>query len=144
MEYFLGSLLTILTLIFAAKVFSKAIARSNPIKISYTQSYIHDLVGPLQPSESFIVLSRPMSSQAQKHQDRVNIRVLFVDGKAYWIRDNQFMVAEAENGAVISNTTTTVDTMAMNSVELDKMSFIVAKLTEGKNSDSGNTGNPQL
>ena len=30
--------------------------------------------------------------------------------------------------------------MAMDKVELDKMFFIVQKLTEGKNNDSGNPG----
>jgi hypothetical protein len=139
MEYFLGSLLTILILMFAVKLLSKDIPKNDPIKITYTQSYTHDLISPLLPPGGFTGPYKPLESQAQKHQDKTNIRVLFVDDKAYWISNNQFLVAEAENGIVINDTATAVDIMAMDSVELDKMSFIVSKLTEGKNNDSGNS-----
>lgn len=140
MEYFLGSLLTILTLIFAARVLSKDVSKNDPIKISYSQSYTHDLISPLLPPGGFTEAYKPLESQAQKHQDKTNIRVLFVDGKAYWINNNQFLVADAENGMVVNDTTAAVDIMGMDSVELDKMSFIVSKLTEGKNNDSWNSG----
>jgi hypothetical protein len=140
MEYFLGSLLTILTLMFAIKLLSKETSKSDPIQISYSQSYTHDLISPLLPPGGFTGPYKPLESQAQKHQDKTNLRVLFVDGKAYWINNNQFLVAEAENGMVINDTTTAVDIMGMDSVELDKMSFIVSKLTEGKNNDSWNSG----
>ena len=69
---------------------------------------------------------------------------MFVDDRAYWIKDNQFMVAETENGMVVNDTSARVDTMAMDSVELDKMVFIVGKLTEGINNDRGDSGNPKF
>lgn len=144
MEYFLGALLTILTFIFAAKLVSKKVDNYKVPSISYTQSYTHDLISPLLPPGGLTGAYKPLVSQAQKHQDKTNVRVLFVDDKAYWIKDNQFMVAETENGMVVNDTSTRVDTMAMDSVELDKMVFIVGKLTEGINNDSGDSGNPKF
>jgi hypothetical protein len=143
-EYFLGALITILTLIFAAKVFSKKTDEYNVPSISYTQSYTHDLISPLLPSGGLTGAFKPLVSQAQKHQDKTNVKVLFVDGKAYWISNNQFLVAETEGGMVINDTATRVDTMAMDSVELDKMVFIVDKLTEGINNDRGDSGYPKF
>lgn len=144
MEYFLGSLLTILTIIFVGKVLSKNVEKYKVPAISYTQSYTHDLISPLLPPGGFTGAFKPLVSQAQKHQDKSNVRVLFVDDKAYWINNNQFMVAETEDGMVINDTATAVDTMGMNGVELDKMVFIVDKLTEGINNDSGDSGHPKF
>lgn len=144
MEYFLGSLLTILTIMFALKVLGKNSAEYEVPSISYTQSYTHDLISPLLPPGGLTGAFKPLVSQAQKHQDKQNVRVIFVDGKAYWINNNQFLVADAENGMVINDTATAVDTMAMDSVELDKMVFIVDKLTEGINNDRGDSGYPKF
>jgi hypothetical protein len=123
---------------------SKKVDNYKVPSISYTQSYTHDLISPLLPPGGLTGAYKPLVSQAQKHQDKTNVRVLFVDDKAYWIKDNQFMVAETENGMVVNDTSTRVDTMAMDSVELDKMVFIVGKLTEGINNDSGDSGNPKF
>jgi hypothetical protein len=143
-EYFLGSLLTILTLIFASKVFSKKTEEYKVSPIAYTQSYAHDLISPLMPPGGLTGAYKPLVSQAQSHQDKTNVRVIFVDNKAYWISNNQFLVADAENGMVVNDTATRVDTMAMDSVELDKMVFIVDKLTEGKQNDSRDSGYTQF
>jgi hypothetical protein len=144
MEYFLGALLTILTFIFAVRLLSKDVDKHTSPPIRYTQSHTHDLISPLLPPGGLTGAYKPLVSQAQKHQDKTNIRVLFVDDKAYWIKDNQFMVAETEDGMVVNDTSTRVDTMAMDSVELDKMVFIVDKLTEGISNDSGDPGNPKF
>jgi hypothetical protein len=144
MEYFLGALLTILTFIFAVRLLSKDVDKHTAPPIRYTQSHTHDLISPLLPPGGLTGAYKPLVSQAQKHQDKTNIRVLFVDDKAYWIKDNQFMVAETEDGMVVNDTSTRVDTMAMDSVELDKMVFIVDKLTEGISNDRGDSGNPKF
>jgi hypothetical protein len=144
MEYFLGALLTILTFIFAVRLLSKNVDKHRAPSITYTQSYTHDLIRPLLPPGGLTGAYKPLVSQAQKHQDKTNIRILFVDDRAYWIKDNQFMVAETENGMVVNDTSARVDTMAMDSVELDKMVFIVGKLTEGINNDRGDSGNPKF
>lgn len=144
MEYFLGSLITILTLIIASKLFSTKIKETSVKRIVYTQSYIYDLIGPLLPSGGFLEAYKTSTTQSRLHQDQLNVRVLFVEGKAYWIKDNQFFTATAINGMVVEETISKVDIMGMDKVELEKMVFIVDKLTEGKSNDSGNPGHPKF
>lgn len=144
MEYFLGSLVTILTMIFAVKILSKNVDDYKIPPISYTQSYAYDLIGPLLPPGGLTGAYKPLVSQSQKYEEKYNVRVLFVEDKAYWISNNKFMVAEAENGVVVNDTAKAVDTMGMDSVELSKMIFIVDKLTEGINNDSGDSGYPKF
>jgi hypothetical protein len=56
-----------------------------------------------------------------------------VESQAYWIRSNVFYTADLnEMGLVDFDSARPVDTMTMSKVQLDKMSFIVEKLTEGK------------
>ena len=69
------------------------------------------------------------------------IKVLILDGSAYWIKDNNFYTASVDqSGTVDKETTRIVDIMTMTSVELDKMLFIMDKLREGLDNDSGSTG----
>ena len=64
-----------------------------------------------------------------------------MDEQAYWIKDNVFYTADMDGDYVDKDTTRRVDTMAMNTVQLDKMMFIVDKLREGNLNDSGGTRN---
>jgi hypothetical protein len=73
---------------------------------------------------------RMADTQMSKHYKQSEVRVLFVDNKAYWISNNSFYSADLEDGIVNQNTTKVVDIMGMDKVELDKMSFIVEMLTE--------------
>lgn len=68
------------------------------------------------------------------------VRIAILDGTAYWISNNSVMMASIdENGFVDKESAKPIDTMGMDRVELDKLSFIVERLTEGNNDDSGNT-----
>lgn len=69
-------------------------------------------------------------TQMSKHNKQTEVRVLFLENKAYWIANNSFYSADLEDGTVNQNTAKVVDIMAMDKVELDKMSFIVEMLTE--------------
>ena len=65
-----------------------------------------------------------------------------MDSKAYWIKDNVFYSADmAPDGTVDKDTTQKVDTFSLNKVQLDKMVFIVDRLTEGLDDDSRYSGN---
>jgi hypothetical protein len=72
----------------------------------------------------------------QKNQQRM----IFTEDKAYWIKDNAFYEAKVVDGEIDKENAKVVDTMAMDKVELDKMIFIVEKLTEGIKNDFGNPG----
>jgi hypothetical protein len=81
------------------------------------------------------------NSQSKVYNEKTNIRVIIMDDVAYWIKDNIFYMANMVNGFVDKDTTRTVDTMAMDKVQLDKMLFIMDRLREGKRDDSSGTGN---
>ena len=63
-----------------------------------------------------------------------------MDNQAYWIKDNVFYTANMIGDNVDKDTTRTVDTMAMNRVQLDKMMFIIDRLREEALDDSGSSG----
>ena len=85
-----------------------------------------------------------LETQAFKHNDKQTIRVVIHDNTAYWMQNNQFLSANVVDGMVDQETAKPVDTMSMSEVELDKISFIVEKLTEGQKNDRGNSGNTKL
>ena len=111
------------------------------MRIRYSQSHIFNLIGGLiltQESSAF----RPLPPrQSSKYEDSINIRVIFLDSQAYWIRDNTFYMADMADGVIDKETTRTVDIMGMDEVQLKKASYIVDKLTEGIQNDYGGSGN---
>ena len=106
----------------------------------YSQSHIFELVKPLLPLVS--LLERPpVKRQSTVHEDRTHVRVIILDNQAYWIRDNMFYMADIFQNDIQKDTARVVDTIGMDKVQLDKMLFIMDQLREGKNNDSGSTGN---
>lgn len=129
MEYFLGSVVTLATLFILGKLFKNKI---EPVgqTLRYSQSHIHSLLAPVLPTNK--QLRKPLVSQATEHNKKNSIRILFVDGLAYWIAQNKFFVADIVDGLIDHENARVVDTMAMDKVQLDKMVFIVDQLTEGR------------
>lgn len=83
-------------------------------------------------------------TQSKRHFENSTMRVLFIEDKAYWIKNNALYVAEIRDGEVDESSAIQVDTMAMNKVELDKTIFIVEKLREGLTNDFGYPGDTKL
>ena len=52
-----------------------------------------------------------------------------------------FYMADIFQNDIQKDTARVVDTIGMDKVQLDKMLFIMDQLREGKNNDSGSTGN---
>lgn len=80
-------------------------------------------------------------SQSKNRQQETNIRVIIVDEKAYWIKDNIFYKAPLINNLVDKDSAEKVDTSDMDRVQLDQMLFILDKLREGISDDSRGSGN---
>jgi hypothetical protein len=130
MEYVVGSIITLAT-IFVARIFYNATVNKEPIfKIRHTQSYVFNLIRP--GAILFNFEEEPLVTQSIKHYQKNNVRILVVENKAYWIKDNAFYVANMIDGYVDTESAEIVDTIGMDKVELDKMMFIVEKLTEGR------------
>lgn len=129
MEYFLGSLITLLIMSYFGK--RSATILSKPTKkINYSQSYIDNLISQ-KILEDFLPKTKK-KTQSSEHNKKTEIRVLIVEGEAYWIVEQTLYVAKLINGIVDNETAKKVDTMTMNTVQLEKTQFIVQKLTEGK------------
>ena len=82
-----------------------------------------------------------MITQSSKHEEKVNIKVVIFDNKAYFVKDGTFYCAEMDGKNIDSSTATLVDTIGMDKIQLDKMLFIMDQLRDGKTDDSGSSGN---
>ncbi len=142
MEYVLGSLVTAFLLFVFNKIINTKGRKAVPAPTMPSQSYVFRLIQPALPILN-ILSKKKMKTQATNHIDSLYVRVIIIDEKAYWIKDNSFFVANMEDGLIDKESATLVDTMSMDAVQLDKMSFIVDKLTEDLD-DTGNSGNSWL
>jgi hypothetical protein len=80
-------------------------------------------------------------TQSANHEKSIHLKVLFIGEEAYWIKENALFIADQEDGIVKEDTARRVDTMGMNSVQLDRLIYIVDVLNEGNENDRGYTGN---
>lgn len=140
MEYFLGSVVTLVMVVTVNLLIRSQIKKdaANKTVVRYSQSHIYNLMKPFLPQGKPV--KRIKESQALKYQKSTYVRVMVVDGTAYWIKDHTLYTAEMEDGKVNPETTKEVDTMAMDKVELQKMIFVVEQLTEGESNDNGYPG----
>jgi hypothetical protein len=82
-----------------------------------------------------------VKTQSTIQHSKNNIKVIILDNEAYWIKDNIFYKAPLVNELIDKDSAEQVDTIHMDKVQLDKMLFIMDKLTEGINDDSRGSGN---
>lgn len=140
MEFLLGSVFTVVLFSIVRLIFLRLNLkdRYSVSPIIYTQSRIHSLVS--QRIANLIYPKDLPKTQSRELLSKSEIKVIFSDKHAYWIRDHKLYQADIINGQIDNSTKKIVDTMAMDKVELDKMFFIVQKLTEGNNNDGRNPG----
>jgi hypothetical protein len=137
MEYLIGALTTLLVGAASYGFFSANLKRLKKWNITYTQSYNHDLV---QPWSNFSIPKKPQVGQSYDFAEKHSLRVVLAKDKAYWIENGALLEAPlANNGQIDSDNKKRVDTMAMDAVELDTVSYIVEKLTEGRSGEDTDT-----
>lgn len=111
-------------------------------RIAYRQSSIHMMIKDFLPKTLY---EKPVQkSQALKHVEKSSIKVIFIDGKAYWVANSIFYCADAIGGNVDTDSTKPVDTNNMSKKEIDKMLFILDNLKNGSGDDSSSAGNERL
>ncbi len=139
MEYFLGSAITMIAMFITTRLILPRIIDTKPSVLRYSQSHIHTLIMPLIPDiKSY---KKKMVTQSSKHDEKINIRVVILDNKAYFVKDGNFYCADMNGDAIDRQSATVVDTMSMDKVQLDKMLFIMDQLRDGKKNDSGDSRN---
>jgi hypothetical protein len=133
MDFLLGTVTTTLVIfIFIVFLINKRNKREPFFSISYSQSHIHKILSPILPQVDQITKAVVKNNQSRKHLKDTNVKVLIVEGKAYWTKNNVFYVSNIVDGDIDKNNAQVVDTMGMNKVELDKMLFIIDQLRKGE------------
>lgn len=131
-------------MIFVAKRFVKQSEKLQTVRVYQSQSKTHELIKSIFPDGWEIPLAPPKPTQASIHNDSMYVRVIITEDTAYWIKDSSVYSANIEDGFIDNNSAKPVDMMAIDDVQLDKMIFIVDKLTEGRQNDLGSTGNKRF
>ena len=138
MEYVLAVGLT-LALSWSIIELGRYKALKNLSSVKYRQSDIHQTIKFFVPkklnNKNFI------ESQSARHAATTMIKIIVIDDKAYWVKDNVFYFADTNNGDIVGPTAEPVDISTMSKKDIDKMLFILDNLRKGKNDDSGSTGN---
>ena len=135
MEYLIGAAITMMAYIITNRLAKKQIPEEESLKINYSQSHIYELMRPYL--EMVGPMEEPIKTQSVNYLKNVYMKIMVVNDKAYWIKDNRFMVADIVDGQVDKANSSEVDTMNMDKVELDEMLFIVEKLREGEDDSRG-------
>ena len=131
-----------LTLCFSLYIIYKGRKTKIFLGSTQTQSGIHMMIKDFLPKTLY---EKPVQkSQSVKHIEKNTIKVIFVEGKAYWVNNSIFYCAEAINGNVNMDTTVPVDTTNMSKRDIEKMLFILDNLKNGNDDDSSSAGNERL
>jgi hypothetical protein len=144
MQYFIGSVIALLVFAVSLKIIADMYMKESVeqlFKIRYSQKHIHTLIRPLLPPMSEINNINNTPNQSKNHRKKTHVRVLIIDEKAYWKKDNVLYVADIYDNDIDRENAVRVDIMGMDKVELDKMLFIVDQLSEGADDDNRSTGN---
>jgi hypothetical protein len=139
MEYLLGSLITLATMLLLGNKLMQKIPKIKLKPFLYSQSTLFEMIKYSVPENPTFLTSNNTQSYANLRSKM--LKILFVDGQAYWIKDNAVYSADIVDGEIEKDNAKVLDIMTMDDIQLKKIEFIVSKLTEGLANDSGNSGN---
>ena len=129
-----------LGIVFFVVGINKFFGKRSMRKLMYSQSFIHSIIKDSLPKQ--MPEKERMLSQSLKHAEQNMIKVVVIDGTAYWVKDNIFYTSETNNGNIVQETAKPVDIENMSKEDLDKMLIILDNLGKRKNrDDSSSTGN---
>lgn len=135
MEYFAGSLVTLVTMYIVARLVRHPSNTIKPVKTNFSQSRQYELTADFLP-----IVTKKIETQSSKHNQSQYTKIVFIGSQAYWIEDNRVYTANFNEGVVDYENKITVDMTTIDKVELDKMIFVVERLTEGLSNDSSDSG----
>lgn len=128
MEYILGSAVTLLTIL-VSFLLVKKVYKKESVRPAISQSRLFKFLSEYEQKADTM---NPPNTQSYNHLKNSYLRVMIVEDKAYWIKNNQLYVADCFDGVVDKDSTREVDTMSMSKVELEQTMFIVETLSEDK------------
>lgn len=122
-------LILILTLVSSLGIigYSKKLRIEGVRSVMKSQSAIHNKTKQFSPPSEIKTKS---ASQSRNYVSEKLLKIIAVDGKAYWIKDNKFFTAKMIDGKINHDTTEEVNTINMSKDDLDKMLFIIDSLKD--------------
>ena len=93
---------------------------------SRTLSMVNDMYNAEEDARE-----KTKKTQALNFFDKRHVRILIIDNEAYWIKNNAVYKAKIQDGEIDQEAAIALDTMAMDDVELKKLTDIVEQLREG-------------
>lgn len=144
MEYVIGSVLTLVTIISCNLLLRKKNSKSVKTSINFSQSRLNELIKPLNVLTDLVksLSQKPIATQSRDYHAKQHVKVVMSETEAYWIANHKFYVADVVDSIIVQETTREVDTMVMDDVQLKKIMEIVEML--GENNDSSSSGNKGL
>jgi hypothetical protein len=133
LEYLAGSFVTLTIIFVLNRLLSKKLNETKVFKPRVSQSYLYQFLASYVESG----ISKEQKSQSSEFLNKKYVKVVVLENEAYWIHDNQLFVADYHDGEVDRLSAKQVDTFSMSSKELEKTRYVVDKLTEGNNENSG-------
>ena len=138
MEYFLAIGLTLLSAWSIIRLSGYKVSKTLT-NIKYSQSDIHESIRKFVPKK--LNNKEKIESQSAKHAANTMIKIIVIDNKAYWVKDNIFYFSDTSNGDVVGSTAEPVDISTMSKKDINKMLFILDNLRKGIQNDSGSARN---
>jgi predicted XRE-type DNA-binding protein len=135
MEFMFGAIFMLIVLLFFGRIM-KQTKVTRVLPVVYSQSRTNQI----NNRYDFVKSIKKITQSSEDFRQNNMLKVITIDGLAYWIEENALYQAEIINRNIIQETKKKVDTHTIDGVELDKIVFIVDRLTKG-NDDSSNTGN---
>lgn len=138
MEYFIGSVLTLITVACCNILLRRKIDKTVSLDIDFSQSRLYEMLKPLEIMSDLVktFAKHDVPTQSKKHYSGVHVKVVMSETEAYWIANNTFYVADVLDSVIVQETTREVDTMVMDDVQLKKIMEIVEMLGDGNDSSS--------
>jgi hypothetical protein len=113
---------------------------SKPLRsIRYSQSDTHQIIRSIVPKK--LNNKKEIESQSAKHAANTMIKIIVIEDKAYWVKDNVFYFADTDSGDIVDVTAKPVEISDMSKQDIDKMLFILDNLRKGNENDSSGAGN---
>ena len=113
---------------------------SKPLRsIRYSQSDTHQIIRSIVPKK--LNNKKEIESQSAKHAANTMIKIIVIENKAYWVKDNVFYFADTDSGDIVDVTAKPVEISDMSKQDIDKMLFILDNLRKGNEDDSSGAGN---
>lgn len=138
MEYVLAIGLT-LVIFWSIIEFNRYKVSNILSNIHYSQSDIHQRIIEVVPKR--VSNKIKIESQSAKHAANTMIKIIVIEDKAYWVKDNVFYFAETNSGDIVDVTAKPVEISDMSKQDIDKMLFILDNLRKGNENDSSSAGN---